>query len=225
MAALQRRVATVCADLRDPPSRARQPLQRPRPHRGARLRHVGVAGDGRRGALQSRAGREGAGPAARVPLLELRRSASDVLRGWPALARFVSGVAASGVAASEPEPAPGADARASRPMTTTYTPGQVMPPTLATAVDPRPYWFVIGGQAVRCFAPYRPSRDVDFGIDSPVNLNDLVDQLRRKGSIEIQERGVDLLRRCRPRGRRCLERARRTGVPSRTTSWSRWGAC
>jgi hypothetical protein len=44
---------------------------------------------------------------------------------------------------------------------------------------------------VRCFAPYRPSRDVDFGIDSPVNLNDLVDRLVAKGTVEIQERGAD----------------------------------
>ena len=45
----------------------------------------------------------------------------------------------------------------------------------ARVVDDIPYWFVIGGQAVRCFAPYRPSRDVDFGVDSPVNLDDLKD--------------------------------------------------
>jgi hypothetical protein len=32
---------------------------------------------------------------------------------------------------------------------------------------------------------------VDFGIDSPVNLNDLVDQLRRQGPTEIQERSRD----------------------------------
>ena len=76
-------------------------------------------------------------------------------------------------------------------MTTIYKPEQVIPPALATAVDALPYWFVIGGQAVRCFAPYRPSRDVDFGIDSPVNLNDLVDQLKRQGPTEIQERSRD----------------------------------
>lgn len=32
--------------------------------------------------------------------------------------------------------------------------------------------FVIGGQAVRCFAPYRPSRDVDFGVATAVDLDD-----------------------------------------------------
>jgi hypothetical protein len=66
-----------------------------------------------------------------------------------------------------------------------------MPRDLARAVDALPYWFVIGGQAVRCFAPYRPSRDVDFGIDEPANLDDLVDQLGRQGRVEIQERSRD----------------------------------
>lgn len=69
-----------------------------------------------------------------------------------------------------------------------FRPGQVMPQTLAAAVDPIPYWFVIGGQAVRCFAPYRPSRDVDFGIGSPANLADFLDQLARAGRVEILER-------------------------------------
>jgi hypothetical protein len=76
-------------------------------------------------------------------------------------------------------------------MTAPYTPLQIMPRALASAVDPLPYWFVIGGQAVRCFAPYRPSRDVDFGIDKPANLDDMVDQLSRKGRVEIQERARD----------------------------------
>ena len=76
-------------------------------------------------------------------------------------------------------------------MTAPYGPSQVMPPDLARAVDPFPYWFVIGGQAVRCFAPYRPSRDVDFGVGEPANLGDLVDQLSRRGRVEIQERSSD----------------------------------
>lgn len=76
-------------------------------------------------------------------------------------------------------------------MTARYTPLQIMPRALATAVEPLPYWFVIGGQAVRCFRPYRPSRDVDFGIDKPANLDDMVDQLSRKGRVEIQERARD----------------------------------
>jgi hypothetical protein len=76
-------------------------------------------------------------------------------------------------------------------MTARYTPVQVIPEPLARVVDSIPYWFVIGGQAVRCFAPYRPSRDVDFGVDSPVSLDDLVEQLRRRGEVEIQERTRD----------------------------------
>lgn len=76
-------------------------------------------------------------------------------------------------------------------MTAAYTPIQVMPETLAGVVGPFPYWFVIGGQAVRCFAPYRPSRDVDFGVDSATNLDGLVDGLRRSGHVEILERTRD----------------------------------
>jgi len=76
-------------------------------------------------------------------------------------------------------------------MNAPYTPAQIMPRALAAAVEDLPYWFVIGGQAVRCFAPYRPSRDVDFGIDSPTNLNELVEQLGRRGRVEIQERSRD----------------------------------
>jgi hypothetical protein len=66
-----------------------------------------------------------------------------------------------------------------------------LPPALSQAIDQLPYWFVISGQAVRCSAPYRPSRDVDFGIDQPANLDDLVEQLRRHGPVEIQERSAD----------------------------------
>jgi len=76
-------------------------------------------------------------------------------------------------------------------MTAPYQPAQVIPSDLARAVDPFPYWFVIGGQAVRCFAPYRPSRDVDFGIGEPAGLRDLVEQLSRSGRVEIQERSSD----------------------------------
>lgn len=76
-------------------------------------------------------------------------------------------------------------------MTTPYTPEQVIPEGLANAVQRIPYWFVIGGQAVRCFAPYRPSRDVDFGVDSAADLDDLIGQLRERGLVEIQERTPD----------------------------------
>lgn len=76
-------------------------------------------------------------------------------------------------------------------MTARYTPAQVMPEPLDEAVAPLPYWFVIGGQAVRCFAPYRPSADVDFGIESAADLDDFVARLRRRGRVEVQERTGD----------------------------------
>lgn len=76
-------------------------------------------------------------------------------------------------------------------MSAPYTPAQVMPRSLADAVEDLPYWFVIGGQAVRCFAPYRPSRDVGFGVDSALSLGDLIRQLRRRGTVEILERLAD----------------------------------
>jgi hypothetical protein len=74
-----------------------------------------------------------------------------------------------------------------------YRPVQVMPPALARAVDAIPYWFVIGGQAVRCFAPYRPSRDVDFGVAAPANLAGLLRQLRASGTVEVLERAPGTL--------------------------------
>jgi hypothetical protein len=95
------------------------------------------------------------------------------------------------MAPAEPRPAHGGDAGEEDPVTAPYTTSQVIPRELAEAVDPLPYWFVIGGQAVRCFAPYRPSRHVDFGIGDAADLQDLVAQLSRKGRVEIQERGPD----------------------------------
>lgn len=70
-------------------------------------------------------------------------------------------------------------------------PVQVIPPELGRAVADIPYWFVIGGQAMRCFCPYRPSRDVDFGVTSAADLDDLVQQLQRRGHVEIAERTSD----------------------------------
>ena len=70
-------------------------------------------------------------------------------------------------------------------------PVDVMPPPIGRAVADLPYWFVIGGQAVRCFCPYRPSRDVDFGVTNASDLDDLVQQLQRRGHVEIAERSVD----------------------------------
>jgi hypothetical protein len=46
-------------------------------------------------------------------------------------------------------------------MTTGNAPAQGMPRSLADTVSDPCGWLVIGGQAVRCFTPYRPSRVVD----------------------------------------------------------------
>jgi len=67
----------------------------------------------------------------------------------------------------------------------------VLPRELVRVVDEARYWFVIGGQAVRCFAPFRPSRDVDFGVESAADLEDLVARLERTGEVEMQERAPD----------------------------------
>jgi len=70
-------------------------------------------------------------------------------------------------------------------------PVQVIPPAVGRAVANLPNWFVIGGQAVRCLCPYRPSRDVDFGVTSAKDLEDLVRQLEQRGRVEIMERTAD----------------------------------
>jgi len=67
-------------------------------------------------------------------------------------------------------------------------PTEVIPVPLGRAVDDIPYWFVIGGHAVRCFCPYRPSRDVDFGVRTVENLRDFLQQLENRGEVEIIER-------------------------------------
>jgi len=72
-----------------------------------------------------------------------------------------------------------------------YRPEEVIPAELGDAVRDLPYWFVIGGHAVRCFCPYRPSRDVDFGVGSASDLADLIAQLSARGQVEIIERAAD----------------------------------
>ncbi len=70
-------------------------------------------------------------------------------------------------------------------------PEQVIPQQLRKIVEPIPYWFVIGGHAVRCFCPYRPTRDVDFGVRQAHSVDKLVEELRRSGDTEILERSQD----------------------------------
>jgi len=72
-----------------------------------------------------------------------------------------------------------------------YSPEQVIPQALRPVVEPLPYWFVIGGHAVRCLCPYRPSRDVDFGLADARDLDDLLGQLMRAGTLEVLERTAD----------------------------------
>lgn len=72
-----------------------------------------------------------------------------------------------------------------------YRPTEVIPAALADAVEDLPYWFVIRGQAVRCFAPYRPSRDVDFGVERAQSLDELIAQLEARGQVVVTERGPD----------------------------------
>ncbi len=72
-----------------------------------------------------------------------------------------------------------------------HSPREVIPLPVASAVSHSRYWFVIGGQAVRCFCPYRPSRDVDFGVSRATNLASLLRLLRSKGRVELTERSTD----------------------------------
>mgnify|MGYP001582881571 FL=1 len=64
-------------------------------------------------------------------------------------------------------------------------PEKVIPAGLVDAVADLPYWFVIGGQAIRCFCPYRPSRDVDFGVPTADELYDFLRRLESRGLVEI----------------------------------------
>jgi hypothetical protein len=71
------------------------------------------------------------------------------------------------------------------------SPLDVIPEPVADAVADGPHWFVIGGQAVRCLCPYRPSHDVDFGVSTARNANELLDHLKARGNVVILETGKD----------------------------------
>jgi hypothetical protein len=70
-------------------------------------------------------------------------------------------------------------------------PLEVIPRKVGDAVRDVRTWFVIGGHAVRCFSAYRPSIDVDFGVRTATDLDDLVSRLRSRGEVEIRERTED----------------------------------
>ncbi|MCA9640477.1 MAG: nucleotidyl transferase AbiEii/AbiGii toxin family protein [Polyangiaceae bacterium] len=73
-------------------------------------------------------------------------------------------------------------------MSTRRSPRDVIPKAVAQALPTGRYWFVIGGQAVRCFAPYRPSNDVDFGVVTARNLIQLLGHLKKHGKAQVLER-------------------------------------
>jgi hypothetical protein len=72
-----------------------------------------------------------------------------------------------------------------------YRPEEVIPQELRPVVEPLTYWFVIGGHAVRCLVPYRPTRDVDFGVREAASIDALLAELARTGTTEIRERSED----------------------------------
>jgi len=51
-----------------------------------------------------------------------------------------------------------------------HDPIHVIPATVARALSDSRVWFVIGGQALRCFCPYRPSNDIDLGVAQVTGL-------------------------------------------------------
>ncbi len=66
-----------------------------------------------------------------------------------------------------------------------------MPQGLAKVVARERIWFVIGGHAVRCFCPYRPSDDVDFGVTTAKDLAALMRRLRRRAAVSVIEQTND----------------------------------
>lgn len=63
----------------------------------------------------------------------------------------------------------------------------MIPPLLARALASVEGWFVIGGNAVRCFVPYRPSHVVDLGVCTPAELDAILDALREQGTVDVVE--------------------------------------
>jgi len=70
-------------------------------------------------------------------------------------------------------------------------PEQVIPRPVAEALAGPTTWFLIGGQAVRCLVPYRSSRDVDLGVGTTADLDEILDRLARVGTFELVERSAD----------------------------------
>ena len=72
-----------------------------------------------------------------------------------------------------------------------YAPSQVLPPGVASALRGVPSWFLIGGQAVRCLTPYRPSRDADIGVATRDDLDAVLGALSQAGDVDIRESSDD----------------------------------
>ena len=66
----------------------------------------------------------------------------------------------------------------------------VIPEALARVLPESPAWFVIGGQAVRCFCPYRPTTDVDLGVADQASLAMLVAHFETNGGMTFLERNA-----------------------------------
>jgi hypothetical protein len=71
------------------------------------------------------------------------------------------------------------------------SPTEVIPEALSEVLAKERYWFLIGGHAVRCFCPYRPSRDVDLGVLNERDLKRLLTALERSGRVRVLERDSD----------------------------------
>ncbi len=67
-----------------------------------------------------------------------------------------------------------------------FEPEQVVPARLREALGASEGWFLIGGQAVRCLRPYRPSRDVDIGVPTASDFRKVVAALKRCGAAEVE---------------------------------------
>jgi hypothetical protein len=73
----------------------------------------------------------------------------------------------------------------------TLDPLVVLPPPVARLLADVDGWFVIGGHAVRCFRPYRPSIDVDLGVADARSRKRIEAALSRSKRTEVLERGRD----------------------------------
>src|SRR5690606_35170763 len=196
-----RRVHGAAAILPGAPRPLSVPLigvQRARARARPRVRGGESARGGARCALQLRGRRRRWQPtnAARRPagllLLQLWWPTRLELRGRVALVVPGSGRRAAWVQAEESRVARGGDEGAVD-MTAPHHPLEILPEAVARAVGATRYWFVIGGQAVRCLCPYSPSRDVDFGVVDARTSEQLLAQLRQRGKVELIERGQDTL--------------------------------